>query len=337
VFAELAETMAADGLSYAAIGPTTASELPPELAEPIFALAEGEVSEPVESLFGWHLFRVIEIEPETVSSFEEVRDEIQRELARDLAIDQLPELAAALDDGIAAGETLEDAAAAIGVEVQHFPAIDAQGRDAAGAAIAEMPAAEILAAIFAAPVGETSLLEETPEGTFYMFRVDSVAAPRPRELAEVEAELVELWRRQEQDRLAAERVEALMVEARAGRTLEAIAAESGDAVTLRRFGPVARDADGSAAGLSREAVVTLFDVAEGELARQPVSTEQGMAILRNDAVTVPESTATEAVRAELEAGMRNDIFVQYEAALRARYPVEINNAAIATLLPSESF
>jgi hypothetical protein len=62
-----------------------------------------------------------------------------------------------------------------------------------------------------------------------------------------------------------------------------------------------------------------------------------MAILRNDAVAVPENTATEAVRAELETGMRNDIFVQYEAALRDRYPVEINNAAIATLLPSESF
>jgi hypothetical protein len=38
--------------------------------------------------------------------------------------------------------------------------------------------------------------------------------------------VVELWRQREQDSLAAERVEEIMANARAGRTLEAIAADS---------------------------------------------------------------------------------------------------------------
>lgn len=337
VFADLADTMAADGLTYATIGPTTEAELPPELAEPIFALAENEVSEPVESLFGWHLFRLIEIEPEVVRSFDEVQGEIRDDLARDLAIDQLPELAAALDDGIAAGETLEDAAAAIGVAPLHFAAIDAEGRDTAGELLPDAPASDILAGIFTAPVGETSLLEETSAGSFYMYRVDGVEAPRPRELAEVEDELTELWRLEEQDRLAAEAVEALMAEARAGRTLEAIAGEQGEPVTVRSFEPLTRAADGSAAGLTPEAVAALFTASEGELVREPVPTRQGMAILRVDDVTVPVNPVTPELMAQLEAGLRNDILAQYEAALRDRYPVEINDAALATLFPSDTF
>lgn len=337
VFAELAETMADDGLSYATIGPTTEAELPPELAGPIFALGQDEVSEPTESLFGWHLFRLIDSEPELVRSFDEVRDEIRVDLARDLAIDQLPELAAALDDGIAAGETLEAAAAGIGVEPLRFAAIDAEGRDEAGGAISGAPAADILAGIFAAPVGETSLLEETTAGSFYMYRVDAIEAPRPRELAEVEDELTELWLIEERNRLAGEEVEALMAEARAGRTLEAIAAEKGEPVTVRSFEPVARNADGSSVGLTPAAVAALFDAAEGELVREPVPTGQGMAILRVDDIIIPDNPVTPDLLAQLQAGIRNDILAQYEAALRDRYTVEINDAAIATLFPSDDF
>jgi peptidyl-prolyl cis-trans isomerase D len=337
VFAELAETMEGEGLSYATIGPTTEAELPPELAGPIFALDENAVSEPVESLFGWHLFRLIETEPEVVRSFDEVREEIRDDLARNVAIEQLPELAAALDDGIAAGETLEEAAAAIGVEARRFAAIDAEGRNEAGEPISDSPAADILADAFAAPVGETSLLEETSAGSFYMYRVDGIEAPRPRELAEVKGELIELWTLQEQDRLAGEEVEALMAEARAGRTLEAIAAEQGEPVTLRSFEPVARGADGNAVGLAPDAVAALFDTAEGELVSEPVPTAQGMGILRVDDVIVPEEPVTPELVAQLEAGIRNDILAQYEAALRNRYAVEINDAAIATLFPSDAF
>jgi peptidyl-prolyl cis-trans isomerase D len=337
VFAEIATTMAEEGLTYSTLGPTTAADLPPEFADAIFALDEGAVSAPVESLFGWHLFRVIEIEPADVQPFADVRDDIHRDLALDLAIDQLPELAAALDDEIAAGQSLEDAAAAVGAAARRFPAIDATGRGVEGRPLADAPSDEILAAIFQAPVGEVSLLEETADGTFYMFRVDAVQEPQVRAFEAVEDELAALWREREQDRAAAERAERIMGEARAGRTLEAIAADLGGEVVLRSFEPLRRLDDGSAAGLTEEAVAALFRAAAGELAPEPVPTEAGQAILRTDTVIVPDASAAAEVADEVRAGMMNDILAQYEAALRNRYPVEINDAAIASLFPAEEF
>jgi peptidyl-prolyl cis-trans isomerase D len=337
VFADLATSMAADGLTYSTLGPTTAADLPDEFAEAIFALDEGEVSEPVESLFGWHLFRVIEIEPEDVLSFAEVRDDIRRDLALDAALDQLPRFAAALDDEIAAGASLEDAAGTVGVELRRFAALDATGRGPDGRPLPDAPTQEILAAIFAAPEGEVSLLEETADGTFFVFRVEAVQPPQRRALEDVRDEVVALWRQREQDSLAAERVEEIMANARAGRTLEAIAADLGDEVVLRSFEPLRRTADGAAAGLTPEAVAALFDTKAGELVREPVPTVEGKAMLRTDTVTVPDASAAAEVAAELKAGIANDILVQYEAALRGRYPVQVNNAALASLFPDEAF
>lgn len=335
VFADLATTMAADGLTYSTLGPTTAADLPDEFAAAIFALDEGEVSAPVESLFGWHLFRVIEVEPEAVQDFATVRDDIRRDLALDRAIDELPRLAAALDDEIAAGASLEAAAGTVGVEVQHFAALDAAGRGADGRPVPGGPSDAIRSAIFQAPAGEVSLLEETADGTFYMFRVDAVQEPRRRALEEVTDEVADLWREREQDRMAAERAERIMADARAGRTLEAIATQLGGEVILRSFEPVLRSSDGAAARLSPDAVAALFRTAEGQLAPAPVPTAEGKAILRTDTVAVPDASAAAAVAAEIQAGMANDILVQYEAALRARYPVQVNNAALASLFPAE--
>lgn len=334
-FAGLADTMADQGLAYSALGPSARADLPPDFADAIFALQPDSVSEPVKSAFGWHLFRLIDVEPQTVRPFAEVRDEIHHDLALDRAIDQLPDLATALDDGIAAGDSLEEAATAVGAKARQFSAIDASGRDAAGAPVeGGAPEAEILAAIFAAPVGETSLLQETPGGTFYMFRVDSIEPSRPRRLDEVKDDVAALWRKEAQQREATERVDEILLDARSGRTLEALAAELGPAVALRPFGPIGRSADGSDAGLTPEAVQTLFATDKGNLAMEPVETRTGSAILRTDTITIPQGDQPE-LRQQLDRAVRNDILIQYETALRRRYPVEINEAAIATLIPAE--
>ena len=49
----------------------------PDLAPIIQALGEGEISEPVSTDFGWHIFRVGAIQPASVRPFEDVREQIE--------------------------------------------------------------------------------------------------------------------------------------------------------------------------------------------------------------------------------------------------------------------
>src|SRR5918994_5882135 len=138
-FDEVAATLSADGVRADDLGQVTAADLPPAPAEAVFALAEGEVSRPVQSPFGWHLFRLTEILPEEVVPLAEARDEIARQLALAEARDRLPDFAAQLDDELAAGLSLSEAAAAVGLEAKSVAAVDAQGNDPEGRQPADLP------------------------------------------------------------------------------------------------------------------------------------------------------------------------------------------------------
>jgi hypothetical protein len=94
------------------------------------------VSEPVQSPFGWHLIRVTEVRPETLRPFEEVRAELETELRRQRAGEQLPAFATRLDDEVAAGTPLEAAAERLGVSVLKAGGIDRQGQNEKQEAVA---------------------------------------------------------------------------------------------------------------------------------------------------------------------------------------------------------
>ena len=54
-------------------------------SEAVFRLSEGSVSEPVQTAFGWHLFKVEKVELARRLSFAEVKQELHDEMALDLA------------------------------------------------------------------------------------------------------------------------------------------------------------------------------------------------------------------------------------------------------------
>ena len=165
-FAALAQELT--GAAPIALGDVTAEELAlqaPELAAGTFALAANTVSQPIESGFGWHLVRVIGITPGQEPDFEAARDEIRDELAMTMAIDSLVSIANQLDDELAGGASLDEAAAGLDLPLQKVGAIDGQGRDASGGAIEGLPPLdEFLPVLAETAVGEESLLTETRDG-----------------------------------------------------------------------------------------------------------------------------------------------------------------------------
>ncbi len=91
-FEELAERLSqvpTGSIGDAALG---RDELPPAFAEAIFALEPGEVSEPVATDYGFHLFQVIERLPAGPVPLATVADEIRETLRREAADRALREL-----------------------------------------------------------------------------------------------------------------------------------------------------------------------------------------------------------------------------------------------------
>lgn len=81
-FGRLARERSRDPLSAAAcgrLGQVVRADLLPELQEPVFSLKVGEVSRPLLTRYGYHIFKVLERLPAQEVPLEEVRGELVRE------------------------------------------------------------------------------------------------------------------------------------------------------------------------------------------------------------------------------------------------------------------
>jgi peptidyl-prolyl cis-trans isomerase D len=317
------------------LGLVAARDLPQELAGAAFGLATAGVAPPVESGFGWHVMRVVEIVPESVPPLAELEAELRRDLLEAEAQNRLPALANALDDELAAGVDIEDAAAALGLTALRVEEVDREGRGPDGAPVDSMPSwPRLIETAFQTPVRETSLVLDSPEGGYFVLRVDDVITPRLRGIEEARAELVAGWQAERRDELARAEAERLLRLSRMAAQFEALA-EAGR-VELRSIAPIARTASGFAQGLTPDAIRLLFTTAAGDIAGETARVRDGHAVIVTDLVhpadpeADPEGIAR--LRDQLATEMRADLLDQFEAALRRSYPVEIDARALGTLL-----
>ena len=332
--AEVAAEMADKGVSSEALGAMTRDQLPPELADAIFALQPGQDSAPVQSLFGWHIFRLERIEPESTTPFEEARAEIERHLRLNAAAEKLPELGNKLEDAIAGGASVEEAAAQVGAGVRKVEGVDPQGRDRDGKSLpGDRLPAEVLASAFETPADDTSNLVETSDGGYFILHVDKVEPARTNTVEEVRARLTEAWRAKQRSDKSLQTAKELRDRAAAGESLEALAALS-PGTEVRPVGPITRQQGGPE--LEPAAVERLFATEAGKVVAEVAQMADGHAVLAVDKVERPEPPAELATqRDRLANDMRRDLLQQYEAALRLRFPARVDERLLGSMIRSE--
>ncbi|MCS7268228.1 MAG: peptidyl-prolyl cis-trans isomerase [Geminicoccaceae bacterium] len=330
-FQEIARALEAEGVSFATLGPAERGVLPEEIDRLLFSLAPGETGGPVESLFGWHLLRLERIEPERVRPFAEVRAELRRELGRRRAADRLPELADRLDDALAAGESLEEAARRLGARHFRLAAVDAEGRDGRGVPVREPALSkEMLAEIFRLRAQETSLVVHGKDDRYFVVRVESIAPARAQTLSEVRAAAAIGWKLAEQRRRTRERARSLLARAQAGESLFDLAREGGG-LELHHIGPFRRgDVHERLGG---EVVRALFAAPAGRPAPEPAPAPQGFAIVVADEILpAPEGGDPGPIAEELRDALLDALLAGYERALEKRYPVTRDGRVFARLV-----
>ena len=189
----------------------------------LFSLAEGEISEPVRTGFGWHLIRADEVRAETYASFEEMRDELvepYRQRAGEQRFHDLVERLAAL--AFENPDSLEPAADALGLEIQRVEGVT---ENRGTGALAQGP---LRRAAFSPEVleeGYNSDLIELADGSVAVVRVSDREPPRLRELAEVRDRVERALVAVEARRRAAAAGEQIVERARAGEALVEVSRE----------------------------------------------------------------------------------------------------------------
>lgn len=337
--AAVSEEFAAKGVSYSSIGPVRQTDLPAAIGEAAFGMTAEAISAPVESDFGFHIFKPIEINEGSQVPFAEVREELAREVALRQAQNQLPDLAARLDDEIAAGETLETAAETLQLTLLAIPLTSGDGQtmdDSVSTVRGDM-----LAAMFGAEVGEVSLLEESASGGYFMYRVDTIEPARPLSLEEAIERLTAEWTVDQRQQASAKLAQRLADQASEGRQfetlIEALPPVEADAVELLTTQALKRNDSGAEQGLSRAVVAALFAHEPSQAAAQAVEVPLGMAVVRTDEVISAEGDVDlAAIEAEIARSRQTETLSEYESYLRQIYPVSVNPQALQSFYQDEA-
>ncbi|MDG2267992.1 MAG: SurA N-terminal domain-containing protein, partial [Alphaproteobacteria bacterium] len=137
-------------------------DLPNEVSENVFKARENKLIGPEKTPFGWRIFLVSQIIPEIVKKYSDVKLEIEKELKVNVALEKMYDLGNAFYDEIAAGNGIEDAATAISAKVLKFKNIGANGIDAKGNVLNELPPyPNLMQTVFSANINDPSELINT--------------------------------------------------------------------------------------------------------------------------------------------------------------------------------
>ncbi len=314
------------------LGEVARADLIPEIAEPTFALKAGEHSAPIRSPLGWHVLQVNSVREGHVKPFAEMRDELRKDMAERAAAEEAHTLAIKLEDALAGGATLDEAANRAGLKAVKLPPIDVNGLTAEGKpATTLLNDPRIMRAAFTTPQGQESQLIELPRNSFAMVRVEQIAPPAAKPLAEVKSEAIASW--QEQERMEAARKRAEAIAARIDKGESAAAVAESEKLPLKTTPVFSRTTHDSEAGLPESLKSQMFDLKIGKAAAGESRDGYVVATLKEvkPAPEMPDSARAE-LTAQLSEAIAGDLLDQLAVALRGRYDIEIRRDVIDSRL-----
>ena len=210
----------------------------PPFEEAAFALAPGELSEPVRSSYGWHLIRVTSVQGSRNATFEEVRDQVlaqyrAREAER-IYVEHAETLANVTYEH---PESLEAGAQELGLSIRETSPVTRAGES--DDPIASQPA--VVAAAFSSDVldeGNNSEPIEFESGRMVVVRAFDHEPPRALGLDEARTRIIDTLQAEARRVAVTERGRDVLADLRGGSDADAVAADTG--LEWSRFEDVGR-------------------------------------------------------------------------------------------------
>jgi peptidyl-prolyl cis-trans isomerase D len=313
------------------LGTLDATGLDARLSAAAFATPEGQVTAPVEGPFGWVILRVARVVPAASRSFDEVQEELRAQLTRARAAVHVQELVNMLEDELAAGTSLADAAMKLNLPARTVASVDAMGNtpDGMKADIPTQPA--FLEQIFALEEGFESPPFRLDEDHNYIARVTTVTPSALKPLDQVRDAVRAGWEEEARAEALRRRAETLAAEARTS-SLANAARALGKTPTMGM--PIRRDQPSDV--LSEPLKTQLFSEPRGAVFFGPSPSGMNYVVVRVAEVQpAPADTSTpeyEQFRDVLRQQMAADLIETMAAVARRDEGVTVHPEVIQQIL-----
>jgi peptidyl-prolyl cis-trans isomerase D len=217
------------------LGQFTKDTLPDaKVADAAFAIKqEGGTTPVIDGSFGPVIIRATNIKPETTKTFDEVKEQIRKDIALSDAGQEVASVHDRYEELRASGSSLEDAAKELKLATVVVD-VDATGKDPQGNEIKTIPAAaSLLPEAFKADAGGEPLPINLGRDGYLWYEIRGVTPEREQTLAEVRDAAVADWTAEQQKATLATFTETLKQRVNSGETLATIASELGISVETK--------------------------------------------------------------------------------------------------------
>ncbi len=293
----------------------------------VFALNEGEISEIVETQFGFHIIKLETIEPAHTKSLEEVKDEIvarvQAQKSKETAFAKASE---AYENIILAG-SMDKFSQESGITLEQTDFFPQVSPEKSGSEVSMINDSAFLNAAFGLNRGELSSLVETSQGYAIIFAADK-KDPETALFADVAEQIREDYISAEADAMA-ENTAASMLATLKEDGSEGFAAEAAKlAVTPKVSDPISRK-DAGTSNLPAQIVNLGFQLTEeNPYPDEVVSTNGKYFVFRVEEKITPAPELFGVQENEFRAGLlerkKSSILAAWLANVRGKAEIEIN-------------
>ena len=156
----------------------------PAVANAVFGAAQGSVTQPIQSPFGWQVVRVQKINRTPARPLSAVRGEIAQQLGAQKREQALGDLITRIEDALAEGASIEEVARANRLSLQETPPVTATGAAQNGQLPADI--APLLKTAFEMEADEDPVVEPIAGGQkFAVVQIGRIIPAAPAPLAEI--------------------------------------------------------------------------------------------------------------------------------------------------------
>lgn len=326
-FADLAKTANINNKGKTSLGLITKENIASDEAEAIFSLKEGSITKPLKSAFGWHIFYVNKIMPESNLPLERVRNDIIKDLRSGKETDIISHLATQMEDSMAGGMSLEDAAKKIGRKVEKLGKLTRDGKSPTNSNLIETA--------FSLGEKDHSQAIQSSDGSYLIVRVDSITPEHAIPLAEVKERIITALKEEKTRTLLKSTANDVAAELSAGKkpALQLASIPSGN---LKQVSEVSGNGKTK---LPPALVKEMFGIAKNKHTHAYLA-ENGdymIASLNNiiPAPANPDAKTLQSITSELKATMSNQVITDYITYLRTKHHVSVNEALTSAKDESE--
>ena len=204
-FYAVANEMAKQDKEMTELGWVAKDQLIADMGERMFDAKKNEIAGPVKSEMGWHIMKLIGIQPKSemprASADKKIIADLRKEHAYDIAYEKM----AQIEDEIGAGKAFADIAKDNNAQIFTVIGVDDQGQAKSISKGQEklLKSTDFVDAVFSYNVDEISQVIEEEDG-FVIVNVDEIIDAHPMDINDVKPEIEKMWADNERSAIAQE-------------------------------------------------------------------------------------------------------------------------------------